>query len=81
MTYAFTIIITPEIKKDGYLYCGKCDTKLILAISPDNWDVDNEAFKSGEENTNDCLDEVFVGEVTGHFCSNCKVLTSLSYNY
>ena len=82
MTYAFTIIITPEREKSGYLYCGKCDTKLIVVISESEWAVDNEAFKSGEEKPDDCPDEVvFVGEVVGHFCTTCEKLTSLSYNY
>ena len=81
MTCAFTIIIIPEIEKEGYLYCSKCHNKLMLVISPDDWDVDDEAFKSGEEKTGECPDEVSVGEVTGHFCQNCQVLTSLSYNY
>jgi len=81
MTYAFTIIIKPEIEKDGYLYCGKCETKLMVVISQEVWDVDDEAFKSGEEKPEECLDEVFVGEVTGHFCQTCNQLTSLSYNY
>ena len=81
MTYAFTIITTPEREKDGYIYCGKCGTKLIVVISDGEWSVDDEAFRSGEEKLEDCPDEVFVGEVIGHFCQTCKVLTSLSYNY
>lgn len=81
MTYAFTIIITPEIERNGYLFCGKCNTKLKLVISESEWAVDDEAFKNSEEKTDDCSNEVFVGEVTGHFCSTCDALTSLSYNY
>jgi len=82
MTYAFTIIITPEIEKEnGYLYCSLCNTKLMLVLSPGDWDVDDEAFKSGEEKLDDYPDEVFVGEVTGHYCTSCQALTSMSYNY
>lgn len=81
MTYAFTTIITPEIEKDGYLYCGKCNTKLMLVTSSDSWAVCSEPFKSGEEKPEDCPDEVSIGEVVGHFCTTCEALTSLSYNY
>jgi hypothetical protein len=81
MTYAFTIIITPEREREGYLYCGKCKTKLMLVISPGDWDVDDEAFKSGENKPDDCPDEVSIGEVTGHYCPNCQALTSLSYYF
>lgn len=80
-TDAFTIIRVPEItKEDGCLYCSRCGTKLMLVISPAYWDVDDEAFKSGEMKPEDCPDEVSIGEVSGHFCSKCKTLTSLSYN-
>lgn len=82
MDYAFTITIVPEVtKEDGYLYCGKCGTKLMLVISPECWDVDDEAFKDGEDSPKYCPDNVIVGEVTGHFCSKCNRLTSLSYNH
>ena len=81
MTYAFTITIVPEIERGGFLYCSKCDTKLMVVISEDSWVVDDEAFKSGEDRPEDCPDEVSVGEVVGHFCSKCEMLTSLSYNY
>lgn len=81
MTYAFTITIVTEIERGGYLFCGKCGTKLMVVISEGSWAVDDEAFKSGEQRLEECPDEVFVGEVAGHFCSKCEQLTSLSYNY
>lgn len=77
----YTIITTPEIKKDGYLFCGKCNTKLMLVATSGYWDVDEEAFKSGVPKPEKCPDEVFVGEISGHFCTTCEELTSLSYNH
>ena len=81
MEYKFTITIIPEHdKEDGYMYCGKCGTRLLLAYPFQEWQVDSEPFKDGEEKPADCPEEVDVGEVTGHFCSSCNILTSITYN-
>ena len=82
MAYEYTITTTPEINKDdGYMYCGECGTKLILVVAFSDWAVDSEPFKDGEERPEDYPKEVFVGEVSGHFCRTCEQLTSLSYNH
>lgn len=81
MDYKFTIITIPEIiKEDGYIYCGKCGTKLLIAYPSEIWQVDSEPFKSDEAKQDDCPDEVCIGEITGHFCQTCEQLTSISYN-
>jgi len=81
MSFGYSVITTPEREIDGYIYCGKCQTKLMLVSAHGEWKVDSEPFKDGEEKPEDCPDEVFPGEVTGHYCVTCEVLTSLTYNH
>jgi hypothetical protein len=68
---------------DGYKHCTECGEKVVLISSPPCWSVDREAFKSGEytRDNDDIPDEVDVGEeITAHYCVNCGIITSLSFN-
>lgn len=65
----------------GYLRCNKCGEKLMLVTTSGYFKVDEEAFKPGEGNPEGLVDEVFVGEVSGHWCGECEMLVSLTYNY
>ena len=76
-----TICFGEHIDNEGYHRCNKCNEKTILATAPSSWGVDEEPFKSGEEATEGIPDEVFVGEVSGHYCRICEMLVSLSYNF
>ena len=80
----FTIVINGEhVDDDGYTRCSECNSKTILVSSFCEWQVDREPFKNGEEMEPDdeMLDPVCVGEVSGHFCRQCDILTSMSYNF
>ncbi|MCJ7828453.1 MAG: hypothetical protein MUP81_01775 [Dehalococcoidia bacterium] len=77
-----TISINGEhLDKDGYTRCNKCNGKTILVSAESGWRPDSEPFKDGEEIELEDADEIFVGEVSGHFCQQCDMLTSLSYNF
>lgn len=77
-----TVSFNQEHKdKDGYHRCSECETKTIFVSTSGYFQVDEEPHKSGEYKTEDLPDEVFVGEVSGHFCPTCKMLVSLSYNF
>lgn len=68
---------------DGYRYCTKCGDKVMLITAFSTWRVDQEAFKSEEYTRDDdsIPEEVEVGEeITAHWCDNCQVITSLSFN-
>ncbi len=57
--------------------CNACGTKTILVSAPAyEWDIDSE-----EECYEELGYEVQVdAKVTGHYCPECRVLTSLSFN-
>lgn len=64
----------------GYDRCNKCDSKTMLVLAFGDWKVDQEPFKSCEL-SEDIPDEVFVGEVSGHWCPACGMLVSFYYNF
>lgn len=76
-----TICFGEHLDTDGYSRCSKCNSKTILVATSGQWDVDAEPFKDGEETSKDTPEEVFVGEVSGHYCPKCEMLVSLSYNF
>ena len=70
-----------HIDSEGHHRCNTCDTKTLLVTAPCEWEIDEEPYKSGENSAEELPDSVFVGEVSGHWCSKCEMLVSLSYNY
>lgn len=70
-----------HVDADGYHRCNKCDTKTILTTASGYWGVDEEPYRPGEESPADTPDEVFVGEVSGHWCPQCEMLVSFNYNF
>ena len=79
--HGFTIVINGEHDDDdGCTRCSECNSKIILIYPFCLWKIDSEPFKSGEEIELE-EDEVEVGEVSGHFCRQCNMLTSISYNF
>lgn len=77
-----TLTINGEhIDPDNYCRCNECNSKTILVSPCGEWDVDEECHKSGEDTPEGIPDAVFVGEVTGHWCSTCEMLVSISYNF
>ena len=78
----FTIQIIPtHIGAEGYELCGTCKTKIALVYPTSAWTMDSEPFKNNETVAEEVLEEVDVGEVTGHWCKECQILVSLSYNF
>lgn len=69
-----------EIGDGKYNVCCRCNSKTMLVIAPAIWDIDSEPFAEGEKNHNDAgiidVDE----EISGHYCPECRRLTSLSFN-
>lgn len=66
----------------GCLRCNECNTKLMLVLPcSEEWDVESECFKNGEDTPEDAPDTVYVGEVSGHWCPTCEMLVSLTYNF
>lgn len=79
--HGLAIIINGEhVDADGYTRCNECDGKTILVSAESGWRPDSEPFKNDEEIELD-EDEICVGEVSGHFCRQCDMLTSISYNF
>jgi len=71
-----------HIDADGFHRCNKCDEKTILVTTSGYWGVDEEPYKSGEQlQGGELPDEVFVGEVSGHWCPGCEMLVSLHYGF
>ena len=70
-----------HLTQAGYWLCNKCNSKTMLVSCPAYWSVDQETFKNGEPTPEDTPQEVFVGEVCGHWCPTCEILVSLSYNF
>ena len=71
-----------HVDEDGYRRCNKCNDKTILVYPIGEWEVDSEPFKSDETIEDEEMQDGFdVGEVTGHFCRKCNILTSISYNF
>lgn len=70
-----------ETSDGEYHYCGTCGAKTVLVCALAEWSVDQEPYKSGEEGRD--LDDpppeyVEVhAEVTGHFCLECRHLTTI----
>ncbi|KKL57401.1 hypothetical protein LCGC14_2235800 [marine sediment metagenome] len=76
------ICIHAEIVDDeGYRRCIECKSKTILVYPIGPWTPDDEPFKAGEVITCEELDDIEIGEVTGHWCPTCEILTSLTYNF
>ena len=79
-----TVIINGDhIDPDGYHHCNECNDKTMLVspIAAGEWAVDEECYKSREDSPEDVPDQVFVGEVTGHWCPTCERLVSITYNF
>jgi len=70
-----------HLGEGGYYLCGKCNSKTILVSTNGDWSVDEEAFKNGEQTPDGTPDEVYVGEVSGHYCLKCEMLVSVEYNF
>ena len=66
---------------EGYSRCIKCNSKTLLVSALGEWEVDEECFKSGEDTPEGTPDAVFIGEISGHWCPECVMLVSLSYNF
>ena len=66
---------------DGYARCNACGSKVMLVVSNHFWETDSETFKNGEESPDGTPADVFIGEVSGHWCPTCEILVSLSYNF
>ena len=78
----FTVCSNGEhVDSEGYTRCNECKSKTILVFPCELWQADSEPYKSGEEITDEDLSEIFVGEVSGHWCPKCEMLISLSYNF
>lgn len=71
-----------HIDDDGYHRCNECETKTIL-VTPvgEIWEADEEPYKPGEEAEVNICPEIFVGELSGHWCPKCEMLVSLTYNF
>ena len=67
--------------KNGYFICNECGSKTMLVATSGEWGVDEEGFKSGEETPEGTPEAVYIGEVSGHWCPDCEILVSLSYNF
>lgn len=66
--------------EDGYELCDTCGEKTMLICAGSCWSVDLEPLKAGEE-VEGAPDSVEISEeVTGHYCSHCGRMTSLSFN-
>lgn len=70
--------------QDGdYHVCNTCGRWTMLVSAYPTWEVDPEAFKSGEITDRDpeIPDNVDVtGELTGHWCPGCEKLTCLCFH-
>lgn len=65
----------------GYTRCIECKSKTMLVYPSGSWIADSEPFKSGESIPDDEREDIDVGEITGHWCPQCEILTSLTYNF
>jgi hypothetical protein len=74
-------ILGERTGKDGYCRRRECDAKTMLVATTGHWEVDEETFESGEDTPEGTPDEVYVGEVSGHWCPECECLVSLSYDF
>lgn len=78
MTHLTTVF--GEHEGGDYHVCNKCGNKTLLICAGEEWSVDSEPYKAGEE-AEDAPDYVTISaEVTGHFCETCGLMTSLSFN-
>ena len=69
---------TWDIEENGK--CPKCKGDTILIYPANSWAVDEESC-SEEDYENELIDGVDVSEeITAHFCFNCNIITSLSFN-
>jgi hypothetical protein len=60
--------------------CDKCGSKTMLICAGSCWSVGSEPLKAGEE-ADDAPESVEIdAEVTAHYCDQCGLVTSLSFN-
>lgn len=74
-------IVAENIDAEGYHRCTICNSKTALVYPIGDWKMDSEPYKNGEEFADEDREEIHVGEVTGHWCKKCNILTSLTYNF
>lgn len=75
-----TAVFGESENSDGYHVCDKCGAKTMLICAGSDWSVDSEPYKAGEEaeDAPDCV--IIDAEVTAHYCDECGLVTSLSFN-
>lgn len=74
-------LVSTHTDSDGYERCHECKSKTALVYPIGDWIMDSEPFKDGEKVADEDRESMHVGEVTGHWCKKCNVLTSLTYNF
>lgn len=74
-------LVVGETESDGYHFCEQCGGKTMLISAPRSWSVDDEPYKADERmetEEGNCVE--ISAELSAHFCADCRLITSLSFN-